>query len=267
MVIELIIALGLFGLAMGSFVEALTWRLYKGKDFIFDRSECVNCHHKLGFWDLIPLISWVSLGGRCRYCKKSIGIQAPLLEISMSLLFVVSYLVWPVILDDASSIISFVAWLGYLVVLAALFVYDLRHMILPDKLILTLIIIAVADLIFGQSPFLGTDLISHAVLGILALAGFYWMLYLVSKGEWVGFGDVKLSIFIGLVLGWQKAILALVLANLVGLIIILPGLIGGSLNRKSRVPFGPFLIIGFILAALFGDFLMSFYVGTFLEVV
>jgi prepilin signal peptidase PulO-like enzyme (type II secretory pathway) len=86
-------------------------------------------------------------------------------------------------------------------------------------------------------------------------------LYVVSQGRWVGFGDVKLSIFIGVVLGWQKALLALILANVIGFFIVLPGLATRKLTRTSRVPFGPFLIIAFVVAGLFGDAIIQWYLS------
>lgn len=256
------IFLGLVGLAFGSFVGALVWRLHNGKDFVSDRSECEHCHHKLGFWDLVPLASWLALGGKCRYCKKPIGVSAPLYELSMAVLFAGSYLLWPYTMDTWQGNLVFGLWLIYLVGLMALFVYDLRYMILPNVLVFPLIGIAVIEsavrllLVHGMPPM---DYLNSVVFGIVVLGGLYWVLYTFSKGKWVGYGDVKLGIFMGIALGFQRSVLALVLANIIAFAIVLPGLLTGKLKRTSRVPFGPFLIAAFVIAFLYGDKLIDWY--------
>ncbi|HSE29005.1 MAG TPA: prepilin peptidase [Candidatus Saccharimonadales bacterium] len=254
------IFLGLVGLAMGSFVDALVWRLKNKKDFVADRSECESCHHKLGVKDLVPVISWLSLGGKCRYCGKKISTVSPVIELSMGALFVLSYFFWPLGFDQWQAVASFVIWLIYLVLLTALFVYDLRWMLLPDKLVFPLITLGLVDAGLRVSLMPGTNYIFYVLSGVTAIAGFYGLLYFFSKGKWVGFGDVKLSIFIGAVLGWQKAIMVLLFSNVIGFLYVVPGLALGKLNRKSRIPFGPFLIIAFFIAGLFGDIILNWYI-------
>jgi leader peptidase (prepilin peptidase)/N-methyltransferase len=100
------------------------------------------------------------------------------------------------------------------------------------------------------------------LLALLAVAGLYWVLHTVSKGAWVGYGDVKLGLFMGLALGWQNALLAVFLANFLGVLVIIPGLLSGKLTRKSKVPFGPFLLLGFVIAGLWGDRAISFYLDS-----
>jgi prepilin signal peptidase PulO-like enzyme (type II secretory pathway) len=137
-------------------------------------------------------------------------------------------------------------------------------MILPDKIVIPLIGIAFIDASLRTSLVPGAGVVEYilgAGYGVLALAGVYGALYVVSQGRWVGFGDVKLSIFIGVVLGWQKALLALILANVIGFFIVLPGLATRKLTRTSRVPFGPFLIIAFVVAGLFGDAIIQWYLS------
>lgn len=256
------IFLGLMGLAFGSFVGALVWRLHEGKDFVSDRSECEHCHHKLSVWDLIPLVSWLSLKGKCRYCKKPIGASAPLYELTMAALFVLSYYAWPYTMDTWQGSLVFGLWLIYLVGLLALFVYDLRYMLLPNVLVYPLIAVAVVEsavrllVVQGLSPM---DYLNSVVFGAAALGGLYWVLYTFSKGKWVGYGDVKLGLFMGIALGFQRSVLALVLANIIAFIVVLPGLLVGKLKRTSRVPFGPFLIVAFTLAYLFGDKIIDWY--------
>ena len=258
------VLLGLMGLAFGSFVTAFTWRLHEKKNFVTDRSQCESCGHKLGVWDLIPIFSWVMLKGRCRYCGKSIGWGNPVIELSMAVAFVGSYIFWPYALNSWQAMGSFGLWLVYLVFLGVLVVYDFRHMLLPDKLVFPLVGLGLVDAglrLSLQPDFnLGTYVLQVG-LGALALGGFYWLLYEISRGKWVGFGDVKLGIFMGVVLGWQGALLTLFLSNVIGFLVVAPGLLVGKLTVKSRVPFGPFLIVGFVLAGIFGERLIAWYLS------
>jgi len=253
--------LAILGAAMGSFAGAVVWRLKHKRDIVRERSECEYCHHKLGVLDLIPIVSWVTLAGKCRYCHKPIGRSALLLEVALAVYFVISYLAWPYGLTTGLEWLALVLWLVMGVGLAILFVYDLRWYLLPDKVVFPLI--AVSGVLFvlravaeGWTP--GIFIVELA-LALLAVAGFYGFIYTVSKGEWVGFGDVKLGVVIGLALGWQLALLAVLIANLVGVLVILPGLASGKLQRSSRVPFGPFLITGLVLSGLFGQQILLWY--------
>ncbi len=262
--IELAVALGLLGAMMGSFAGAVAWRLHVKRTFVHDRSECESCHHTLAWNDLIPIISWVSLGGKCRYCKKPIGWLALLSESAVAAVFMISYIFWPLGLETWQGITLFIMWLNYMVALAVLLVYDARWMLLPDKIVLPLIAVGLIDAALRISLLPGAgfaELATHVVLGVGALAGVYGGLYVVSRGRWVGFGDVKLSVFIGAILGWQGALLTLGAANIIGFCVILPGLATGKLKRTSRVPFGPFLIAGFIVAGLFGEHIIRWYLG------
>lgn len=253
-------------MAFGSFIDAVTWRIHTKRNFINDRSECEHCHHKLGPLDLIPLFSWLALKGKCRYCGHPISKLSPVVEATMGALFVVSFLVWPVGFDTWQGIALFGLWLGYLVMLGILVVYDFRWMLLPDVIVIPLIGIGLIDA--GIRVSLATEAsvymyASHVVLGVLAMAGVYWALYTFSKGKWVGYGDVKLAVFMGAVLGWQKTLLVFMLANIIGLLVVLPGLLSRKLDAKSHVPFGPFLIVAFVIAGLFGDVLIDWYLKTF----
>jgi len=269
LMVEIAVFLGIAGAAFGSFIDAITWRLHTKRNFVSDRSECEYCHHKLAPIDLIPIVSWLSLGGKCRYCHKPITPLAPLTELAMALIFVASYLYWPLGFGSWQADVLFGFWLAYVVMLGILFVYDLRWLLLPDVIVVPLIVLGFIDAIVQTSLMPGgtvVDLSSHIVLGVAAMAGLYWVLFMVSKGKWVGFGDIKLAVFMGAVLGWQKTLLVLMLANVIGLLIVLPGLLTKKLTAKSRVPFGPFLIVAFIVVGLAGDRLIEWYVGTFIAV-
>lgn len=260
--IELAIFLGAVGAAMGSFAGALAWRLHTHRNFWNDRSECEHCHHKLSVSDLIPVISWLALGGTCRYCGAPIGWLPFISEIGVCAAFVASFLYWPLGFVAWQAIILLVLWLAYLVALAVLLLYDARWMLLPDKIVLPLAVVAFADAALRVSLMPGATwlgYVQYVGYGLVALAGVYGLLYAASKGKWVGFGDVKLCIFIGAILGWEKALLVLFAANVIGFLVVVPGLLTKKLSRTSRVPFGPFLILGFLIAGLFGDAIIHWY--------
>jgi prepilin signal peptidase PulO-like enzyme (type II secretory pathway) len=258
--------IALAGTAFGSFVDAITWRLHTKRNFVSDRSECEHCHHKLGPLDLIPIVSWMMLGGKCRYCKKPITPLAPLTELAMGALFLASYLFWPLGFESWQGIALFALWLTYLVSLGILFVYDLRWGLLPDVIVYPLVVLGLVDaaLRISLTPGAGvTEYASHVVLGVAAMAGIYGTLYMVSRGKWVGFGDVKLAVFMGAVLGWEKTLLVLMLANVIGLLIVAPGLLSKKLTPKSHIPFGPFMIAAFVIAGLAGDAVIRWYLESF----
>lgn len=263
----IILALGLTGVCLGSFANAAIWRLKVRKDIVRDRSECTHCHHKLAANDLIPVISWLMLRGKCRYCHKKID-DNPLVELGVGVYFVTSYLLWPEILNNSYAWFDFSLWLLYGVGLAILFVYDLRWYLLPDRVVWPLVGLSGIDFIARclSQHWTTQQFFVEAGLALLVIAGVYYLLHLVSKGKWVGLGDVKLGIFMGLALGWQAGLIALLLANLIGCLVIIPGMISGKLRRDSQVPFGPLLIAGFIIAGLWGQQLVDWYMNMFLFV-
>jgi len=263
--IFIIIALGLLGVCLGSFANAAIWRLRVKKDIVHDRSECTHCHHKLAAADLIPVVSWLMLRGKCRYCHKKIE-DSPLVELGVAAYFILSYLLWPVVLETNYAIFDFSLWLACGVGLAILFVYDLKWYLLPDLVVWPLVVIGGVDFIARAvnehlSP---AQFVAELGLSLLVVAGFYYALYVLSRQKWVGLGDVKLGIFIGLALGWQAALVSVFLANLIGCLVVVPGLVSGKLRRNSQVPFGPFLIVGFIVAGLYGQQLLGWYLNLFI---
>lgn len=261
-----IVALVLLGLCFGSFVNALVWRVHKRRDMVRERSECTHCHHVLAWYDLIPVLSWAMLRGKCRYCHKPID-DTPLVELAVALLWAISYLVWPYTLMSSAQWALFGLWLVALVALVALADYDIRWGLLPDVMVWPLAAVgaAIGWLRFAvvERQSLDGALLTMGT-GVLVIAGLYGALYYFSRGRYVGFGDVKLNIFIGLVTGWQGALVALMAANLLGTLWVVPGLVTRRLTRSSRVPFGPFLIIGCIIAVLWGNQLIQWYIRSFL---
>lgn len=259
-----LIALTGLGLIFGSFVNALVWRLHEGRDWVKERSECNHCHHVLGPLDLIPVVSWIVLKGKCRYCHEKIE-DSPWIEISLAVLFVVSYIAWPIALHGV-GLYQFAFWLVLLVGFMSLLVYDLRWMLLPDGVVFTLVGIALMELV-GQVIFYHFSIsqVMSSLAGAIVLSGIFYLIFQVSKGEWIGGGDVKLAIVLGLLAGDPlRSTLLLFFASFLGLFAALPQIVqkkGQSLNLK--IPFGPFLIGGLIVVQLFGTPIINWYVGLF----
>lgn len=276
----------LFGLCLGSFAGALVWRLRAKQlkqDMVFgekvnadeckhldkltkssvfnDRSRCLSCGYVLKWYDLLPLVSWIILRGKCRKCHKPIGFLEPLVELGVAIFFVLSYAFWPYKLDDGLEIARLVLWLIASVPLAISFIYDAKWSLLDRRINYTLIIIGICSamlLIIGAPNKL--ESLFSIIGSVLILSGLYYGLYKVSSGKWVGDGDSVLGLGLALLLAdWKLAFVALFSANLVGCIIVLPAMLMKKIKRDSRVPFGPLLILGFIVAGLAGNYLINIY--------
>ena len=280
------------GLSMGSFIDALTWRLKqqeesdvnnhesskktKTKDskiesrkskysIVSGRSMCEKCEHVLEVRDLVPVLSWLSTKGRCRYCKGKIGWQVPLIEVFMASIFMVLYWYFPLELSGAENVTLFVLWLMYAVGLVAAAVYDLRWLILPNRIILPLVTIAILA-VFMQAVVFGggADHVKDSIVGMLIGGGLFYALFQLSNGRWIGGGDVKLGFFMGLALGALKAAIALWLAFAIAFVVIVPLLLLKIITRKDPVPFGPFLILSTLTTWLWGQDLAQWYDRVFL---
>lgn len=282
------LALILLGACFGSFAGATVWRLRAkqlaydkahkepydhkeynrlkkllGKKTLQDRSRCLHCSYELKWYDLIPIVSWVSLKGRCRSCKHPIGKFELIIELGVVAYFVLSYVLWPGSIATPLEITHFVLWLLAGVIMAVLFAYDAKWFLLPDKytIALALVGVSIVAVSAAQTQDVGLTLLT-ALGSVGVLGGLYAVLYAVSQGRWVGFGDVKLGVGLGLLLvDWQLAIVALFLANLIGCLIVIPLLATKKIKRNAHIPFGPMLISGAILAWLFGWTILESYLG------
>jgi len=265
------------GLCFGSFINALNWRLHtqaarrepakRAKhdltsaqlSMVKGRSMCSHCHHPLATKDLVPLFSWLWLRGKCRYCKHPIE-DSPLIELALPLLFVASYVWWPYDFT-AQGIFLLVCWLLALIALMALLAYDLRWMLLPNKIVFPLIGLGVVQ-VLGQLLFFdaGSSYLVQVLLSVAVAGGIFYVLFQLSDGKWIGGGDVKLGYALGLFIGSAtQACLMLFIASLLGIVAALPGMLQHKLSVKSRIPFGPCLIVATIIVILFGQSLLDGY--------
>lgn len=251
---------------MGSFINALVWRLKNKKNWVKARSQCPDCGHQLAAKDLVPVLSWLWLRGRCRYCKKSISAQYPIVELAMAVVFVLSYIYWPQPLQGG-QLVLFITWLACSVGLMALLVYDLKWMLLPNSIIYPTLLIAVAGkliYLIGFEPHKSHSAALWA-LSVLAASGVFWFLYMISKGKWIGYGDVRLGLITGTLLQAPlKSLLMIFLASLIGSLTILPLISVGKRRLSAKIPYGPFLITATFICVLFGDSLINWYKSVFL---
>jgi len=259
--------LTILGLALGSFANAWVWRLRQHEGITKGRSHCDHCQHQLSVKDLIPVFSWLWLKGRCRYCRKSVHWHNPLVEALMAVAFVVSYVCWPEALIGAGEYIRFVLWLGLLVGMAVIIVYDLLWMEVPNEIIypmiLAVIVWAYADALFFQG---GATAMKELALGLLVGGGLFLALFYGSRGRWLGGGDVKIGLFFGAWLGPLYALVALIVGFYSAFLIIIPLMLSRKIrNLKQKIPFGPFLLGGVFVATLWGQPLVDWYMRVFVS--
>jgi prepilin signal peptidase PulO-like enzyme (type II secretory pathway) len=259
---------------MGSFVNALTYRLHQqgageveppkrkrvSRDYsiVKGRSMCPHCKHELSVLDLIPVVSYVLLRGRCRYCHKRIP-DTPLPELIMPALFVVSYLVWPASFEPL-GVFNFVCWLYVLVIFLALVIYDLKWMLLPNRLVYPSILVVALQVLVNTAATRDWHVLAGAALGALVGGGVFYAIYMLSKGKWIGGGDVKLGVLFGLLAGGPLlSFLVIFLASILGTLLCLPLLLTGKLSKNRQIPFGPLLIVGTVIVYLFGAAILGWY--------
>ncbi|OGZ24411.1 MAG: hypothetical protein A2896_01230 [Candidatus Nealsonbacteria bacterium RIFCSPLOWO2_01_FULL_43_32] len=232
------------GLMVGSFLNCVIYRLEQEKRFFKGRSYCPDCKHQLRWPDLIPVLSFLSLRGRCRYCQKKISWQYPIVEISTAAIFFL-------IFNFQLSIFNYLI-LPFLIVI---FVYDLKYYLIPDKVIYPAIgMVLVYDFLKSDIPGMSDFLISA-----FGAAAFFLFIVLISKGKWMGIGDIKLAFLMGLVLGWPNILAALFLAFMSGAMIGIGLIFLGKKTLKSEVPFGPFLVAGTFISLFFGKIIINWY--------
>ena len=260
------------GLIVGSFLNCVIYRTELQEDmpegsphrkavsFLRGKSFCPNCKHKLSWQDLIPIFSFIILRGECRYCQKKISWQYPLVELATGILFVL------VLSYTFPNLLVTGYWLLITCFLIIIFVYDLKHYIIPDKVIYPAILLAgIWCFVFGVFFHLYTRYeMINTIYSAFGAAVFFLLIVLISRGKWMGVGDIKLAFLMGLFLGFPKILVALFLAFFIGAIIGLGLIIAGKKKMKSEVPFGPFLVTGTFLAMFFGQQLISWYLNLFL---
>jgi len=240
----MIFFLFLLGLAVGSFLNVLIDRLPKDESVIKGRSYCERCKKPLRWYDLIPLVSFLLLKGKCRYCRSPISWYYPVVELTTGLLFLAVIFFIGGFTINIITIITIIYYLTIISGLIVIFFTDLKYGIIPDKIVFSSIIVSIAYLFINHQSLI----INHFFAGIGAFL-FFFLLYLVTRGRGMGFGDVKLAFFLGLFLGWPKVVVAFYIAFLTGAVVGCILILWGKKKFSGgTIPFGPFLVLGGIIS-------------------
>lgn len=251
----------IIGLFVGSFLNVLVDRLPRGEPVIKGRSHCEKCKKTLKWFDLIPLLSFLVLKGKCRYCRTRLSPYYPIIELTTGVFFVITVLFvlnnFQFLILNFYSIFNFkflITLIFYLFIASSLIVVffaDLKYGIIPDKIIFPAILISFLFSLFASKE-------SWFLLPAVGACLFFLLLFLITKGRGMGFGDVKFAFLMGLILGFPNIMVALYVAFLTGAIV---GIILIIWRKKrifgTSIPFGPFLVIGTLAAIFFREFFLQ----------
>ncbi len=221
------------GLVIGSFLGLITYRLPRNISVVFGRSRCPGCKSNISWYDNVPVLSFLVLGGHCRNCKQEISVRYPLIEILTGVVFVF------VGLNVFNLIIA--------CLLISIFVIDLEEQIIPDELVFAGIMVFILKLLF-----LHQSIFESLLAGFLS-ASFLLFLHMVTKGRGMGLGDVKLAILIGSIMGLNLFLVWLFFSFVSGAIVGIILILVKKVRFSERIAFGPFLIAGVVLVSLFGE--------------
>lgn len=245
------IVLILFGLIIGSFLNVVISRLPVKKSIIKPRSSCPSCSKLIKFYDNIPVISYILLGGKCRHCKEEISIRYPLIEAFTAFSFWLSYFYF------GSDLLYTAFTILFLCLLLALAVIDLLFMILPDELTLGGAFVFLAYSFFN--PYVTTaNAVAAAFGSVLIFTGLYYFYLKVKKIEGLGFGDIKMMLLLGAFLGLSNLLVAILIASLCGLIVGIFYILFKGKTLKLKLPFGTFLSLGSYISLFWGREILRF---------
>ncbi len=237
----------LFGLTVGSFSNVCIYRLPKKESVSFPGSRCTACNTPIRAMDNIPVFSYLILGGKCRSCGEKISIVYPLVELVVALLIVAVFFKF----GFSWEFLIFAIVCPTLVIITMI---DYEHKIIPDRITLPGIVLG-----FGAGWYLAGPI--NSLLGFLLGGGLFYLLAVLSRGG-MGGGDIKFIAAAGALLGWQKVLLVIVLGATLGSIVGLALMVVQNKDRKTQIPFGPFLAVGTLIAIFFGEDLISMYLST-----
>ena len=239
------------GAIVGSFLNVCISRLPKEESIVRPGSHCPKCKTPIQYYDNIPLLSYLLLRGKCRYCQASISIQYPIVEAITALSSFFLFITYGVSL-------SFIFYFSFVAALIAITIIDLYHQIIPDVISLPGIVIGLlGSLIIPQITFWSS------LIGVLSGGGSLFLVATVYqwlfKREGMGGGDVKLLAMIGAFLGWKAVILTILLSSFIGSIIGITVMLIKGKDFKYAIPFGPFLALGAVISLFFGESLIHWY--------
>lgn len=250
MALVILLALFLIGLLLGSFLNAWLWRAHVGRSIVRGRSLCPHCLTPLAWYDNIPLVSYFVLGAKCRTCHAHIDASYPCIELWMALVFV--FIGW----IHGSDTLLIARDITIAFFLTFIFIFDARHKMIHDAMtLIPAVILFVAALIFEwQTP-------SSMLIGVVCAAGFFALQHFFSRGRWIGDGDIRLGVFMGVVLGWPMTLVALFIAYVGGALIFIPFVVLRRVMVATAIPFGVLLTAATFVTMFWGQKLLSSYLA------
>lgn len=249
----MIVLVFLVGACIGSLLTCILDRLAAEETWLRGRSRCPTCRTALSVRSLVPIFSWLLQHGRCRTCKKKISWTYPVIEVATGLLFVLAFLMRGGVPGSwEMAAVLFRDWY-LLAVLVVIFVFDLLYGLIVDSVTLpAIVIVAIAALLLGMPwPVLA--------LGIVVGGGFFAFQYVISRGRWIGGGDIRLGALMGAALGWHRLLVALFFSYVIGAVVAAVLLVARRKQWSESIPFGTFLSIGTVIALYWGDALIRWY--------
>lgn len=241
----------IIGLLFGSFLNVCIYRIPRMEDIVYTPSHCMQCQKRIQWYDLFPVLSWVILRGKCRYCKTKVSIQYPIIELINGLAYVGIYMLTGL---TVQTLVLFILFSTSLVIT----MIDYRFQIIPNGIVIFLGVVGLLNLILFTHQYV------NSIIGFFAISVPLWVIHIVTGGN-MGMGDVKLMAVCGLILGWQNIILALMIGSIAGSVIGLSLIAMKKMTRKQQIPFGPYLCLGIMIAALFGDVIIDAYLRVLLQ--
>jgi len=247
----------ILGISFGSFLNALEWRLRKNISlFSKARSKCPKCSHQLVWYENIPILSFIFLKGKCKVCKKQISWQYPIVELVVGFLFI--FVMFFHFYNAGEVVFSLEIIRDWFIIfsLVFIFLYDLKYQEILDFVTIPAIaILGLTSLVFGWHFWQGIG------LAMLIGGGFFFIQYVLSRGRWIGGGDIRLGLLMGVILGWPNIVFALFLSYIIGAIVSLILVIIKKQNFKSETPFGTYLVLGTFVAMFWGEKIIIWYLG------
>lgn len=235
----------LFGLLIGSFLNVCIYRVPRQESIVFPASHCACCGTPIKHCDLIPVVSFLLLRGKCRSCNCAISARYPLVELATATLLCIQNWRW-------GSSVSFVLFAALTAVLIVVTMVDYDHQIIPDRFIVIIAILGLCYLFAVRFWQAGSVAVLDSIIGCLLGGGLFFLIAVVSKGG-MGGGDIKLVAALGLWFGWKQLLLLIVLSFVLGAIISVFLLLRHKKTGKDGIPFGPFIALAAYLVSLFGQ--------------
>lgn len=245
------------GLVFGSFMNVIVWRIPRGLNFVTGRSVCPKCKKQISWYDNIPLLSFILLGGKCRSCHKKISIRYPIIESATAAGFIFIYYFATTFRGFAVN-----GPLGYweipflftiFLILESIFIIDLEHQYIPDEIIFFGITVTFLFFLIFDYQRIFINLFSGFLASVFLLC-----LHLITRGKGMGLGDVKFAVLGGLLVGFPYLFTWLFLSFLTGGFVGMIMILAGKAKLGQKIPFGPFLAFALIVTILFGNYLTSF---------